>query len=488
MPGIPSDASLAAAAAPPDHVTALLAVTLVVYVVVMFAIGLRVQGRIHDAEDFLVAGRRLPLGLAWATLLATWFGAGTLLIVTDEVRAGGLVQAALDPFGAGVCLLIAGLFFAGPLWRMKLLTLSDFFRRRFGQRAELLSAFLMVPGYFGWIAAQFVALAGLLDLFFGIPPALGIALSAAVGMGYTLIGGMWSVTLTDAVQISLVLLGLVVLSWVAFAELGAGSPGTGLARLLSETPREHLRLLPDEDLRAFVGWLGVFTVGALGNIPGQDLMQRVFASRSARVARAACLVAGVVYLVAGVLPLALGLAANLMLPGSAQQSTLPLLASVFLNPFVAIVLVVAVLSAVLSTVDSAILSPASVLAQNLLPHAPGLRLSPLVASRVSVVFVTVASLVVAYLGESAYSLLESAYELPLVALFVPLTLGLWGGRGSERAALAAMATGSLVWLLHIGLGWNDFAAPLGWPVPVAVASAGCAALAYGLACLGGRAG
>ena len=140
----------------------LLGLTLAVYVAVLFAIGWWARGRIHDATDYLVAGRRLSMPLATATLFGTWFGAGTLLAVADEVRSQGLRATALDPVGAGGCLLLAGLFFAAPLWRLSLLTLPDFFRMRFGPRAEMVGALLMVPGYFGWIAAQFVALAGLL--------------------------------------------------------------------------------------------------------------------------------------------------------------------------------------------------------------------------------------------------------------------------------------------------------------------------------------
>src|SRR5690554_4432425 len=128
--------------------TQLLAGIMLAYVGVMFVIGSIAQRWIRTVDDFNVAGRRLGLGLAWATLLATWFGAGTLLTQADEVRNEGLHKAALDPWGAGVCLVIAGLFFARPLWEMKLLTLPDFFRRRFGPAAELFAALIMVPSYF----------------------------------------------------------------------------------------------------------------------------------------------------------------------------------------------------------------------------------------------------------------------------------------------------------------------------------------------------
>lgn len=466
----------------------LLAVVLGSYVAVLFAIGWWARGRIHDAADFLVAGRRLSLPLATATLVGTWFGAGTLLAVADEVRAEGLRATALDPVGAGGCLLLAGLFFAGPLWRMQLLTLPDFFRRRFGSRAEWVGGLLMVPGYFGWIAAQFVALAGLLELCFGIDPAVGVALVAGVGTGYTLLGGMWSVAVTDALQLVLLVVGLVVAVFATLSALGGGAIGDGLTRLMAETPVEMLQPVPLEGLAPFAAWLGLLAAGALGNIPGQDLLQRVFAARSESVARRACLAAGVAYLVFGALPPLLGLAARLVAPDQ-QQTVLPLLVGLLVHPAVAVPFVLAVVSAVLSTIDSAILAPASVLAQNVVPRAGSL--SPLARNHMAVLGVALASVGVAYSGEDAFSLLESAYEVGLVSLLVPLAAGLHSRRGGERAALAAMGAGTLPWLAHRVAGWDWFAEP--WLAPTLHLPTGlcCAALgviAYAAASLGdGRA-
>src|SRR5690606_16185433 len=198
----------------------LLAVLLVIYFIVMLGIGAWAQGRIHDSEDYLVAGRRLPLLLAWPTLLATWFGAGALLTSTDQIRREGLRMAALDPFGAGLCLLLAGWWLARPLWHMKLLTLGDFFRRRFGPRAEVATSLMMVPTCFGWIAAQFVAVAELFQLVFGLDRSLGIAGIALLGTTYTLLGGMWSVTLTDVVQMACIVVGLLFLAGEVLVALG----------------------------------------------------------------------------------------------------------------------------------------------------------------------------------------------------------------------------------------------------------------------------
>jgi SSS family solute:Na+ symporter len=259
--------------------------------------------------------------------------------------------------------------------------------------------------------------------------------------------------------------------------------------VLRETPAPLLQPIPLEGLAPLLAWLGLFCAGALGNLPGQDLLQRVFAARSARVARNACIAAGCAYLLVGAIPLFLGLASNLLLPEDAERSILPSLAGLFLQPWMAVFFVVTVMSAVLSTIDSAILAPAAVLSQNLLPRVIPSRHASLRLDEISVVGVAAASLVVAFIGENAYALLEGAYEIGLVSLLVPLLFGLRSGLGSQRSAIAAMTVGTGLWTLHAVLGWSWFAEPwlagAGLPLPVGLTCAALAAIAYGLAARGG---
>ena len=436
-----------------------LGVALVAYVAGLYALAFRMRGRIQSSEDFIVAGRRLSFPLATATLLATWFGAGTILAAADEVRREGLRSAALEPFGAGFCLIVAALFFARPLWEMKLLTVSDFFRRKFDKRAEVISAAVMVPSYFGWIAAQLVAFAGMLNLFFDLDMTVGIWLVAVVAVGYTLMGGMWSVTLTDAFQISLVLIGLVVLGWTTLVTLGDGSILSGLARLWADTPPEMREPIPTGSIQLLFEWLAVFAVGALGNIPGQDLMQRIFSARSARTAVNACYAGGILYIIFGLIPVTLGLAGRILTPDSLEHAILPALARSFLEPIPTVIFTVVLASAVLSTIDSAILSPASVLSQNVLEYVNRGFFSPLTLTRIAVVIVTMASLGFAFAGESAYTLLEDAYELPLVGMFVPLAMGLYRKPDSAMPAIASMLVGLGLWLIHYFADWSYFFEP-----------------------------
>ncbi|MEZ4382951.1 MAG: hypothetical protein R3A79_16615 [Nannocystaceae bacterium] len=458
--------------------TQLLAAALVAYVVLTYALALRSRGRIRSAEDFLVAGRRLPLGLAAATLLATWFGAGTMLTAADAIYGGGLRLAALEPIGAGLCLLLAGTLLAERLWSLRLLTVADLFRVRYGARAELLCAALTVPTFLGWIAVQFVALAGILELFFAVDPAVGVPLVAAVATGYTLLGGMWSVALTDALQLALLLVGLVILGVAVVAELGGGALSAGLARIAAEAPPGHLELVPTARLGELVDWLGVLAIASLGNLSGQDLLSRIFAARSARVARRACQIAGVAYLAFGAIPALLGLAAAVILGPGEASAVLPRLAALSLSPALAVVFTLALASAVFSTVDSALLAPAGVLAQNLLvPRLPGR--SALALNRLCVVVVALAALALAFVGSGAYGLLEDAYALGLVALFVPLVFALGARRRREASAIAAMLVGTGVWAAHLTLGWEHLGgAALGVPVPREIAGASLACVAF----------
>ncbi len=161
---------------------------LVGYAALLLMVGFVAQQRIKNVEDYVLAGRQLKTGLATITMVATWFGAESLMTTTDAVAEQGLRKAMLDPFGISVCLLIAGLFVARPLWRMGLMTIPDFFRSRYGKLAESLSACILVPSYFGWIAAQYLALATLLDQFFGVPVYVGVIGVALLAMSYSLMG------------------------------------------------------------------------------------------------------------------------------------------------------------------------------------------------------------------------------------------------------------------------------------------------------------
>lgn len=456
----------------------LLGASLLSYIAVMFAIAVWSRSRVKNEEDYIVAGRRLPFLLSTGTLLATWFGAGTLLTASDKVRTDGLHVTALEPYGAGLCLILAGVFFAKPLWELKICTLPDLYRLRYGERTEKLAVLLTVPAFVGWVAVQLVALGGIIELFFHVPLKTAIVLTGLVGMLYTLIGGMWSVTLTDAVQAAFIAPGILFLGWVVFAHLGDGGVLAGFHRLLETSEPADLVLVPRESATRFLQWLCVLSAAALGNLPGQDLAQRIFSSRSASVARWSCIAAGLLYVSLGTVPILLGLAAKQLLPPEIEHSVLPALAQRFVSGPLAVLFTISVVSVVLSTLTTAILAPATMLARNLFrPWVPE-RVSTLRLCELCVALVSILGVVTALIGEDAYGILEQVYAIGLVGLLVPFVAAVFCKTHDERAALAAIFSGTAVWAVQ-------FVVETTLPIDLMAAAAGAAV--YGAVMLRRRA-
>lgn len=444
----------------------LFSISLMVYMLVMYTVGYLAQRRVNNVYDYVLAGRRLPVSLTSITIIATWFGAESLMTTADEVAQQGWRRALLDPIGISICLVLTGLFVAAPMWRMNVLTIPDFFRRRYGKLAENLSSLVLVPSYFGWIAAQYVALATILSQIYGLTVPQWIVIVALGGAGYALMGGMWSITWTDTLQLGLIVLALIVLGYAILQTLGDGSTLAGLARLRSESPEGHWRLTDEATFsRDVLAALSALAIGALGNLPVQDLMQRVFSARSPRVASVACLIGAAGYLAMGLLPIGSGLAASLLLREVPEEGVLSAIALQLLSPALLILFLLAIVSAVLSTIVSAVMAPATVLAHNLIEPAIRGRwreLKPkesLLLQRSCMVAVAAASIALALSGQGAYELVQASYAMSLVGMFVPFVVGIYATSPPPIAANLSLIVGIGSWLGHVVIGWEFFMQP-----------------------------
>jgi Na+/proline symporter len=130
----------------------------IVYLFVTIGIGLWAARRVKNTADFAIAGRHLPLYMIITTTFATWFGSELVLGVPAKFIEGGLHALVEDPFGAGMCLILVGLFFAAKLYRMNLLTISDYYRSRYGRAIEVVCSLIIMLSYLGWVSAQVTAL------------------------------------------------------------------------------------------------------------------------------------------------------------------------------------------------------------------------------------------------------------------------------------------------------------------------------------------
>jgi Na+/proline symporter len=421
-----------------------LAATLL-YVLAQLAIGFAVSRRVKTEEDYLLGGRRFGYPLAIFSTFATWFGAETCIGAAGAMYAQGLSGSSADPFGYGLCLLLMGFLFAAPLWRRRLTTLPDLFRERFSPAVERFAIALMVPASLLWAAAQIRAFGQVLTTTSELQLSVCIGIAAAVAVVYTAAGGLLADAVTDVVQGLVLMLGLLV---VGFAVIdGSG----GLSAALSAVPADKLQILGG----ARVSWLGkldAWAVPICGSVFAQELVARVLASRSEQVARRAPVVAGVLYMAFGLIPLLAGLLGIAVLPGlDDPELVLPSLAQRYLPGLAYAVFAGALVSAILSTVDSTLLVCASLVSHNLVPSLrPGLSDAARTRlARAGVVVFGVLAYAIALQAEGVYSLVKDASAFGSSGIFVIAVLGLFSRRGQAPSALAALAVGLGSWAVGV---------------------------------------
>ncbi|TXK52419.1 sodium:solute symporter [Pontibacter qinzhouensis] len=424
---------------------------ILLYLLFTIGIGLWASRRVHNTKDFLLAGRQLPFYISTAVVFATWFGSETLLGASSEFAQHGLLGVIEDPFGAALCLVLVGLFFARKLYRLNLLTMGDYYRIRYDRVTEGVAAVFMVISYFGWIAAQMVALGIVMNQVFGISTTAGVVCGSLIVVAYTYFGGMWSVSITDFMQTIMIIAGLIFITYALTRQ-------ASLQEVTAQLPADFFRMTPPD--RSAVTWLNYvalwITIG-LGSIPQQDVFQRVMSAKSERIAVLSSLSAGVLYLTVAFMPLLLALYARLLYPEILQEDAQLLVPGLVMQSaslWVKVLFFGALISAIISTASGAILAPASVLSENLL--RPLLRQPTdtqlLQLSRLCVLLVATISLTMALMRTNIYELVSESSALSLVSLFVPLVAGLYWRKANAAGAMLSMLLGMGIWLICIAYG------------------------------------
>jgi SSS family solute:Na+ symporter len=432
----------------------LLLFSIIVYLVITVVIGYWASRRVKTSGDFMLAGRSLPLLLSSSALFATWFGSETVFGASSEFLKGGLYSVIEDPFGAALCLILFGLFFARKLYSMNLLTLGDFFKVRFGNRTELVASAFIVPSYVGYIAAQLLAMGLILNVVTGMEVWQGVIISALVVTFYTYIGGMWAISVTDFIQSVIIISGLIVLA------INLSTRAGGISVVMSEANPQTFRFLPDAEFKDIIIYLAAWSVLGLGSIPSQDVFQRVMSSGSVNTAVRSCYIAAILYLTIAMLPLFISLCVKHLYPEFAGDGQLALPSMVLSHATmpVQILFFGSLLSAIMSTTSSAILAPAAIFSENLVkPLAKG-RLSDdqlLMVTRISVLGFSIIATIMATVRSNIYELVGESSVLSLVSLFAPLVLGLYWKRATATGALLSMVLGTFTWIIfeRFETGW-----------------------------------
>jgi solute:Na+ symporter, SSS family len=429
----------------------------IVYLLVTIAIGLMAAKRVQNSSDFAIAGRHLPMAMIVTTTFATWFGSETVLGIPAKFVNGGLHGVVEDPFGAGFCLIFVGLFFAGKLYRMTLLTISDYFRERYGRVVEVVCSLIIMVSYLGWVSAQVTALGLVFNLLSDgvVSLELGMVIGVMSILAYTLFGGMWSVAITDFIQMIILVVGLSILA--VFAADQAGGADKVLALAIS---KDLFKFWPEPNTKDILFFFASAITIMLGSIPQQDVFQRVMSANSIKAATHGPVIGGICYILFAFVPMFLVVSAMIIMPEQAAalmaddpQKVLPTLVMTQM-PFVMQVLFFgALLSAIKSCASATLLAPSVTFTENIWrqfkPHQSDKQ--ELRAMRVTVLVFSL--LVLGYAirmqGSSIYEMVSGAYQVPLVGAFVPLTFGLYWKRASTQGAIFALVMGLLTWGLFL---------------------------------------
>ncbi|MGH8705570.1 MAG: sodium:solute symporter family protein [Burkholderiales bacterium] len=428
----------------------------VLYLLLTIAIGLWAALRVRNSKDYVLAGRSLPLYMSAATVFATWFGAETVLSVSATFTRDGLGGIVADPFGSSFCLLFVALFFARAFYRMDLLTIGDFYRKRYGKPVEIVTSVAITTSYLGWTSAQLTALGLVFSVLSGGAIALetGICIGAAFVLGYTIWGGMWSVALTDLFQSVVILIGLMAVAWL----VGDMAGGAGKV-IAAAADAGKLDFWPKGGSKEWLAFLAAWMTLAIGSIPQQDVFQRVTSAKDEKTAVRGCLIGGLVYFSFAFVPIFIAYAALVIDPGYAKlfagedareiQRILPNLILERTPLWAQGLFFGALLSAILSTASGALLAPTSLFTENVIrPFAREMGDRQfLLLLRVVLVTFTLAALLFALNSKSTmYEMVQNAYKVTLVSCVTPLVAGLYWKRAGALGAALSVAFGLLAWL------------------------------------------
>ncbi len=433
-----------------------LIIFVVLYLLGTLAIGVWAGRHIKTTSDFAVAGRRLPLIMVVTTTFATWFGAETVMGIPAKFVQGGLGAVVEDPFGAGMCLILVGLFFAAKLYRENLLTIGSYYRRRFGRGIEVFCSSAIIVSYLGWVAAQITALGLVFSVLTNgaMSETAGMIVGTLAVLVYVVVGGFLAVAWTDFIQMIVLVIGLSVIAVFA-GELAGGSDKV-FAMMNSA---DLWRILPEPGFKDVAFFIAAAITMMLGSIPQQDVFQRVTSAKDADTARNGAVIGGVSYILFAFVPMFIVCAAVVVMGQQAldiakddYQRLLPTFVLTKMPLLMQILFFGALLSAIKSTSSATLLAPATSFVENILKNLrPDMGdKQQLLATRWSIV--VFAALVLAYAiamkGTPIYDLVSSAYQITLVGAFVPLVLGLYWRRATTQGAVFSVGLGIGVWLLY----------------------------------------
>ena len=430
------------------NINILVTVVVILYLLVMLFIGWYSSTKITSNTDFVVAGRRLGPLLMAGTLAATEIGGGSSLGVVQNGMSGYGLSAAWYIITMGIAFVI--LSFLAPKFRgATVKTVPEYFRRRYGKGSGLITAIIMFLPLIGLTAGQFIASSVILSTMLGINYKVAVIIVAVVVTVYSIMGGLWSVTLTDFIQVFLIVIGMIIA--VPFALKYAG----GWSNVVANVPEGTMSLFQGYDAFAVVSlvimYVATFSVG-------QEAVSRFYAARDGKAAKGGAWLAAIINFVYAFIPTILGIITLALINMGKFNSAdfeavgaryaLPVLAIEVMPAIICGLLFSGIISATMSSSDSDLLGAGSIFANDiyksvLKPEASDKEV--MTVTKVVMCLVGVASMFIALFNtQSLITILMFCFTLRAAGSFFPYVLGHYWGKASTAGTIASLIAGTIV--------------------------------------------
>lgn len=407
-----------------------------------------------SSKRYMVAGKSLPLFFVGTMLAAQSIDGNSSLGNVSLVYQFGFWAGAVIPIGLAVCLILTGAFYGKKLNKMTMLTLPDFYYRRFGAGAEGISGVLMMISFIVLVAGNFAASGFILSTVLHIDFFWAMLIAALVVLVYTFAGGLFSSAYTDIFQIYLAIAAF----WATFIFFAGGFAGIDFGTILGNAPPSYLDLsgLTDMGNGALVNWAGIMALG-LGDIVALDFMERVFAAKDGKTARRGAFMGGGLTLLTIIPTSMMGIVALYLLPSLADPFTAyPELAINHVPFAIGIALLMGVLGASMSTANGGLLAISSVMSRNIIQRdilkkwfkKPGMQDRNLLrTTRIFTIPMMAAAFILGYLLPQPGVYLILAFDIVFAGAWAPLTLGLFWRKANFPAAITSLILGTSLRLL-----------------------------------------
>ncbi len=386
------------------------------YFFILLVVGLKFSKRIAGLDDFFLASKSLPASLVFFSLTASWFGATSVLVTTDEAYRAGVSAFWLVGIPAVATVLLLGFVLVGPIRRSVGQTLPALIETRYGKMVRHAASVLILWYMIVLAASQMVALGQFLKPFLGLPYVWSVGLGTAVVLAYLVSGGLFSVVATDILQSLLLILGLAGLC----AYLARLSPVPAVVEAAGQAEKSgYFHLFHDGQKNALIAlsFVLAWTISPIA-------WQRIQAAGSMRKARHGLLAAAGAFIVLYGLVVSIGVFSLPLFSG--RPIAHPVISEIIASKIGILgggIIFVAVVAAILSTMDTAVNTGAMILTRDILslisPPDPDNHRSSVGTGRFATLAVAILAFGIAARVPSILQTLGLASEIMAEGLFVP---------------------------------------------------------------------